>query len=255
MVRILIIEDEIPARNKLKRFISALEIETEIIAEISTVQEGINFLENTEVDIIFSDIELLDGNVFEIYANTSVKCPIIFSTAYDQFWMDAFESNGIEYLLKPYSQERFEKAWGKFLMLHNPLRGNDDVIKKLKLILGEKEIKSEYKKRFSINSQQGIYFLETENILYFEAENSVIFAYDIFDKRHLTNFLTLKEVEEKIDPYKFFRVNRSELVQKQWVEKIERHSKNTLSIKLKGLQKILFTSQSNTSNFRKWIDE
>jgi len=119
MIKILIIEDEIPARRKLKRFIAELEISTKIVSEIDTVEQGIEFLQNNQTDIIFSDIELLDGNAFEIYHEVPVSCPIIFTTAYDQFWMGAFESNGIDYLLRPFSQERFQKAWDKFLLLRN----------------------------------------------------------------------------------------------------------------------------------------
>ena len=117
MIRVLIIEDEIPARNKLKRFLKELDTKIEIVDEIDTVEAAINFLINKQVELIFSDIELLDGNAFEIYNKVSVNCPIIFTTAYNQFWMNAFESNGIEYLLKPFSKERFQKAWNKFLYL------------------------------------------------------------------------------------------------------------------------------------------
>ena len=112
MIKVVIIEDEIPARNKLKRFISELETPIEIVAEIDTVEKAVVFLKNSSVDLIFSDIELLDGNAFEIYDQVNISCPVIFTTAYDQFWMNAFESNGIEYLLKPFSQSRFQKKHG-----------------------------------------------------------------------------------------------------------------------------------------------
>ena len=95
MINILIIEDEVPARNKLKRFLEALATKTSILAEIDNVEEAVGFLKTTKPDLIFSDIELLDGNAFEIYNQVAITCPIIFVTAYDQFWMDAFESNGI----------------------------------------------------------------------------------------------------------------------------------------------------------------
>ena len=99
MIKILIIEDEIPARKKLKRFLEELDSTAKVIAEIDNVVSAVAFLKSTSVDLIFSDIELLDGNAFEIYKEVSISCPIIFTTAYDQFWMNAFESNGIAYLL------------------------------------------------------------------------------------------------------------------------------------------------------------
>ena len=119
MIKILIIEDEKPARNKLRRFIEELDLTIEIIGETDTVESSLSFLKNNSPDLIFSDIELLDGNVFEVYNQVPVSCPIIFTTAYDQYWMEAFDGNGIAYLLKPFSKERFQKSWEKFLMIRN----------------------------------------------------------------------------------------------------------------------------------------
>ena len=100
-INILIAEDEIPARKKLKRMLDGLDKPTTVVAEVDTVSKGIAFLESHSVDLIFSDIELLDGNSFEIYKQVPVRCPVIFTTAFDQFWMNAFECNGVDYLLKP----------------------------------------------------------------------------------------------------------------------------------------------------------
>ena len=96
MIKVVIIEDEIPARKKLKRFIEELNTPVEIVSEIDTVRSAIDFFKNNQVDVVFSDIELLDGNAFEIYSQVSIKCPIIFTTAYDQFWMNAFENTKVK---------------------------------------------------------------------------------------------------------------------------------------------------------------
>lgn len=255
MVKILILEDEIPARKKLKRFLEELDIQIEIIAEIDTVAMGVSFLKNNTADLIFSDIELLDGNSFEIYSQVSISCPIIFTTAYDQFWMDAFESNGIDYLLKPFSQKRFLKAWDKFLMLRNSLNDNNRLLSNLSNLLEQNFAKRSFKKRFTVNNHQVIYFLDIENISYFEASEGVVFAYDTTDKKHVLTESTLKEIEEQLDPLVFFRLNRSELVNKQHIEKIEHYTKNSLAVKLKGCQKRLTTSQTNTALFRTWIEQ
>ena len=255
MTKILIIEDEIPARKKLKRFIEELNLPTEIIAELDTVQSAVDFLKNHKPDLIFSDIELLDGNAFEIYQQVSVSCPIIFTTAYDQFWMDAFDGNGIAYLLKPFSKERFQKAWDKYLLLGNATSKEENAIVNLTKLFQQNFSEKQYKKRFSINTNQGIYFLETENILFFEANEGVIFAYDTKGKKHLLTETTLKEIEEQLNPLDFFRINRSEFVHKTFIEKIERYNKNTLAIKLKGFETYLKTSQSNTATFREWVEK
>lgn len=255
MIKILIIEDEIPARKKLKRFLEALDHKTEVVAEIDTVETAIEFLNHSSVDLIFSDIELLDGNAFEIYNRVQVSCPIIFTTAYDQFLMSAFESNGIAYLLKPYSKERFQIAWDKFLLFRNSTSNENQQLNKLTKLIQKNFEKKAYKKRFTINTHQGIYFLDTENITFFEASESVIFAFDITGRKHLLNKSTLNEIEKQLSPEYFFRINRSTVINKQHVEKIERYTKNIFAIKIKAGKNYLKTSQSKTASFREWIEK
>jgi len=255
VIKILIIEDEIPARKKLKRFLETLDTKTKVAAEIDTVETAIEFLNHSSVDVIFSDIELLDGNAFEIYNRVQVSCPIIFTTAYDHFLMSAFESNGIAYLLKPFSRERFQIAWDKFLLFRNSTSNENQQLNNLTKLIQQNFEKKAYKKRFTINTHQGIYFLDTENITFFEASESVIFAFDITGRKHLLNKSTLKEIEEQLSPEYFFRINRSTLINKQHVEKIERYSKNILAIKIKAGKNYLKTSQSNTASFREWIEK
>lgn len=254
-MKILIIEDEIPARKKLKRFIDELEDSIEIVAELDTVSAAINYLQHNAVDLIFSDIELLDGNAFEIYKQVKINCPIIFTTAYNQFLMNAFETNGIEYLLKPFSKERFLSAWQKYLILNRSSSKSDDILERLNVILQHNKPGNDFKKRFTINSNHGIYFLEIEKITHFEAEEGVVFAYDNLGKKHIIAEKTLKDVELKLNPIDFFRINRSELINKNYLEKIERFNKNVLAIKIKDSDKFLKTSQSNTALFREWIDK
>ena len=255
MIKILIIEDERPARKKLKRLIEELDTETVVVAEIDTVETAVDFLTNNKVNLIFSDIELLDGNAFEIYQQVPVSCPIIFSTAYDQFWMNAFESNGIAYLLKPFSKGQFQKAWDKFLLFQNIPSDDNSILSNLTKLLEQKFAEKPFKKRFTVRTSHGIYFFDTENITYFESREGVIFAFESVGKKHLLNQSSLKEIEELLNPSDFFRINRSELVNKQHIEKIERYGKNTLAIKVKGNENYLVTSQSNTPAFREWLEK
>ena len=255
MIKVLIIEDELPARKKLRRFLEELKSPVEILSEIDTVEEAIQFLKNATVDIIFSDIELLDGTAFEIYGQVSVKCPIIFTTAYDQFWMDAFDTNGIAYLLKPFSKERFQTAWDKFLLLTTKPSTSENEIQALFRMMESKLMSKTFKNRFTIHNHHKISFLPTSEISYFEADEGVVFAVDIIGKQHLLRESTLKEIEVLLNPADFFKINRSALVQRQNMEKIERYDKNTLAIKMKGRTNFLKTSQSTTASFRKWLEE
>ena len=255
MIKILIIEDEIPARKKLRRFIEEIDSETEIVNEIDSVHTAIAFLKQENVDLIFSDIELLNGNAFEIFNQVTIVCPIIFTTAYDNFWMNAFETNGIEYLLKPFSKERFKKAWDKFTILNTANSTDQSLLTNLSKLIEQTITPKLYKKRFTIHTYQKIYFLETANITYFEANEGVIFAFDKMGGKHLLSESTLKELEELLNPDDFFRINRSELIGKEHIEKIEHYTKNALAIKIKGYENFLKTSQSNTAGFRQWIEK
>jgi DNA-binding LytR/AlgR family response regulator len=256
MIKVLIIEDEIPARKKLRRLLDELDAQIEIIAEIDTVTKSISFLQNNAVDLILSDIELLDGNVFAVFSQVQLTCPIIFTTAYDQFWLDAFDGNGIAYLLKPFSKERFLKAWDKFITLRGTSAATDkaQVLEMLSRLIEQRFVPKSFKKRFAIHHHQGIYFLDVAKISFFEAKEGVVFAHDDTGKKHLLKEPTLKTLEEQLDPAEFFRLNRSELVNKFQIEKIATHTKNTLSVKLKGCQKYLNSSQLNTATFRAWIE-
>lgn len=246
---VLIIEDELPARRKLKRYIDQLEADVQVAAECATVEEAILFFEKGgQADLIFSDISLQDGNAFEIYQEIALKSPIIFTTAYDNHMLKAFESNGIDYLLKPFTFERFEKAWKKFLLFTQQHAFPQKSTAKPESFEG-------YKSRFIINTTKDSYFLEVENIAYFLSEGGVVKAIDQHGKGHILNTPTLKEIEDSVDPGQFFRINRGELVHKPAIERMERYGKNNLAIKVRGIDKPLITSQSATATFREWVEK
>lgn len=248
-IDVLIIEDELPARRKLKRYLDQLEQAPLVVAECATVEEAILFFENGgKADLIFSDISLQDGNAFDIYQEIALKSPIIFTTAYDNHMLKAFESNGIDYLLKPFTFERFEKAWKKFLLFTQ-----QHAIPQKQTI--NSPTSEGFKSRFIINTVKDSYFLEVGNIAYFLSEGGVVKAIDQQGKSHILNTPTLKEIEDSVDPALFFRINRGELVHKPAIERMERYGKNNLAIKVRGIDKPLITSQSATAAFREWVEK
>jgi len=254
MIKVVIIEDEAPARKKLRKHLERTGESILVVKEIETVTDTRAFFEShSEVDLIFSDIELRDGNVFEIYSQLAIEAPIIFTTAYNQFWMNAFETNGIEYLLKPYSFSRFERAWNKYISLKNNMNGtHEDMIKKLDAYYQNKLVdKPVYKEYIPVKSNSSIYFLKVEDITFIQADYGVIFAYDSVSKRHILNQNSLKELQEMLNPQIFFKINRSELVNRNYIEKIDRYTKNTLSIQIKS--HLLKTSQNTTAAFNNWL--
>ncbi|NMM49769.1 LytR/AlgR family response regulator transcription factor [Marinigracilibium pacificum] len=257
MVKVIIIEDESAARNKLRRFIETLDQGISIVNELTTLDEVESFFsEETKVDLIFSDIELRDGNVFEVLKNYDVEIPIIFTTAYNQFWMNAFETSGIEYLLKPFDYSRFEKAWNKYRKLISDNQTKSPLLAELKDLLagGSVNAKESFKTRFSFRSGNDLGFINVSDIKYFEVDNGVIFIHSKDSRKVISTYSTLAELYESLDPEQFFQINRSEIVSKSYIESIQRFTKNIIAIKLYGAKEFLKTSQSKTSEFYSWVE-
>lgn len=255
MFKVVIIEDEPLARSKLKRLLQDLPDEITVIAELSSVTETDHWLSSGgDADLIFSDIELTDGNVFQCYQRHTPPCPLIFITAYDAFMLQAFDSHGIAYLLKPYSSDKLRQAWLKF----RHLTGNGQLpelgsLHQLQTLLSNLAAsQATYTSRIPIRQQQQIYFLDVNEIAYIQADGSLIMAFDNSGKRHYLPYNSLQAAEAALDPTRFFRLNRSEIVQSQSIERLERYCKNTLAVYLRsGIQ--LKTSQSRTSEFNRWL--
>ncbi len=254
-MNVLIFEDEVPAYEKLVLLIEKELPECEIKGWARSVEEAKSLIDKTDqIDLVFSDIELLDGNSFEIYKAVDLECPIIFSTAFDQYLFDAFQVNGIAYLLKPYTRQKFQEAIEKYKTLfqsteHSSLDAN--VIEELKSII--ESDKKTYKKRFSVKKKGGIKILNVSDLIAFEANGDFCTALDKDVQKHIVNY-TLGEIESKIDPSKFFRINRSEIINIDYIENIEPYFKNKLAIKMKTLSDPLYTSRAKTPLFRNWLD-
>ncbi|MGG8495388.1 LytR/AlgR family response regulator transcription factor [Tenacibaculum sp. TC6] len=258
MIKVLIVEDELPARKKLKKYIESYPQPITIVDELETVEEVLEFFTTaTDVDLIFSDIELRDGNVFEAYKKLAIQIPIIFITAYNQFWMHAFETSGIEYLLKPYSFERFEKAVGKYASLKSSMAvdNNNSVLQKLEAFLATKEekVSKNYQEFIAVKTSQYTYFLKIEEIVYFQADYGIVVAYDAHTKKHVLNQSSLKVIEDMVNPSVFFKINRSELLNRNYIEKISRYTKNIVAINIQNSETVLKTSQNKTAEFNSWL--
>lgn len=254
-MKILILEDEIPAYQKLLSFVQFEIPNHQLIGWARSVEEAKLLLSGGQTpDLILSDIELLDGNSFEVFENSTINCPIIFCTAFDKYVLKAFQTNGIAYLLKPYTLENFQEAFHKYSTLFakdEPQNIDNQVFQELKNML--KQGKKSYKQRFTIKKKGGIKLIETKDIAYFEANGDFCQGIDTTGQKHVINF-TLSDIENKIDPVSFFRINRSQLINISFIEKIEPYFKNRLSIKMTVGKDTLLTSGTKTPEFRKWIE-
>ncbi|MFD2564044.1 LytR/AlgR family response regulator transcription factor [Aquimarina rubra] len=254
-MNILILEDEIPAYQKLTSNLDDF-FEEPISHDWSrTVADGSRFLKNNKYDFILSDIQLLDGTSFDLFNNVNVDCPIIFCSAHDEYLFQAFNTNGIAYILKPYSQNDFKKALEKYQSLFK--QGNYSSLDKttinvLKSAMQEEQV--QYKKRFVIKRTKGIQLLNVIDISLIVASGDFCVATDSSGKTHPV-LEKIGILIAQLNPKKFFRINRSQIIHIEYIETIENHFKNRLLIKLKGVKEKVMTSSATTSEFRKWIEE
>lgn len=254
-MKILMIEDEQRAGEKLQDLIKKHTGKIQSLNWLRSVEDTIAYLTSGHnPDLIFSDIELLDGNAFEIYKQIPLKCPIIFCTAYNQFYLDAFKTNGIAYLLKPYTEDEFKEALAKHRTLFQSKQTTalqPELLHQLQELLNPP--KKKYKQTFTVKKATGVYLLNTKEITYFQAQGDFILAHDFSGNKHILNY-SLTAIEGMIDPGQFFRINRSEIVNFDAIVKYYAYIKNRLEIYLKEDKTTLYTSNSRTSDFRSWVE-
>lgn len=254
-MKILILEDEIPAHQKLVKYLSDYFNDTISQDWARSITEGKELLSHNSYDFILSDIQLLDGISFDLFDEIKINCPIIFCSAHDDYLFKAFNTNGIAYILKPYSKADFNKAIEKYQSLFNQGNYNSlnsETLSNLKSALQEEN--TSYKKRFVIKKSKGIQLLNVVDISMIEASGDFCIATDFNGKRH-TISQTLTSIFQQLNPNKFFKINRSEIINIDFINNIESHFKNRLLITLEGVQEKPMTSTSITSEFRKWLEQ
>lgn len=252
---LLILEDEIPAYQKLLSHLKTF-FEGDVTSHWArSIVEGKDLLEANSYDLILSDIKLLDGISFDLFNAVEVSCPIIFCSAYDDYLFQAFNTNGIAYILKPYTNTDFIKALEKYQSLFKQgeydSKLSNETLNALKLALQEEQ--TNYKKRFVIKRPNGIQLLNTSEISLIEASGDFCIAIDKEGKRHPIS-QTIGSIVQQLSPNKFFKINRSQIVHIDYIEQIESHFKNRLLITIKGCKEKAMTSTSITSDFRKWLE-
>jgi len=250
-MKVVVIGDEPLAAEQLCDYARRYNPGVAILGVLTSVKEAVSwFRDHTAPDLILSDIELLDGNVFRLFEQVEIPCPIIFTTAYDHFLLQAFDKNGIGYLLKPLEYEKFAAAMRKFEQLQRSftLLGGE-LLRELKATLAQPR----YKERFVIKAKGGIYMLETRRVAYIQIRDEIPFAYDDQGSRYPLNE-TLNQLEKTLAPLMFFRINRSEIVNIHFIEKLEPYFNDRLSIKIKRLGVTLISSINRTPELRRWIE-
>ncbi|KAB8155022.1 response regulator [Kordia sp. TARA_039_SRF] len=254
-MRILILEDEIPAYEKLLSNLESYFPETFSHDWARSNEKARTLLAQENYDFILSDIQLLDGISFDVFNTVKIDCPIIFCSAHDEYLFEAFRTNGIAYILKPYTKEDIRQALDKFQSFfktesYQPI--HNDTINLLKSALKQEE--RHYKKRFVIKKSKGIQLLNVSDISLIEASGDFCLAMDFKGKKYPISD-TLGNIQQLLNPLKFFRINRSQITHIDYIENIESHFKNRLLIQLTGIKEKVMTSSSTTSDFRKWLEQ
>lgn len=252
-MRVVIIEDEVLAAEKIDGFIRKFDNDVKVAGSLDCIKSAVQWFDENEMpDLAFCDIELLDGNVFKLFESVSMTCPIIFTTSYDKYLMEAFNVNGIAYLLKPFDYNSFEGAMKKYETLKsnfNPLDKN--FIEQLKQSVGSKD--KSYKQRFAVKSAKGIYIIATKDIAFIQVVSGIVYAFTKKGKKYPLNH-SMNDLETLLDPNNFFRINRSEMINIDFIEKLESYFNDRLSIQVMNFDDRLIVSTGRTPELRKWID-
>lgn len=252
MTKIFIVEDEKPAAKRLSNLIMEIMPETEIVDYADSVQSATEYLLNhPQPDLMMLDIQLGDGISFDIFKQVKINCPVIFTTAYDEYAIKAFELNSIDYLLKPVSREALAKSIEKF----ETLRRQNTVFDINTLIPLLENSKKAYKKRFLISIAERLVSIDTTEIAYFTSFDKNTFLVNHQGMYYAID-LSLDTLDEMLDPQQFFRVNRQFIVSVGSIDKIHLLSRSRLKIKLKPTPKEdVLVSNARTHQFREWLDK
>ncbi|WP_029034592.1 LytR/AlgR family response regulator transcription factor [Salinimicrobium terrae] len=245
----LIIEDEKPAARRLQRMLEKLEVK--VITTLHSVEEATEWLrKNQNPDLIFLDIQLSDGLSFEIFEHTEVHSPIIFTTAYDEYALQAFKLNSIDYLLKPLDDEELAVALEKFKKTRFSNQKEID-FKTLKSLLNIPN--SDYKKRFSIQVGQHLKLIDISEIVCFYSENKGTYLHNKSNRSYMLDS-SLDKLETEINPEIFFRVNRKYIIAMEAIADILTYSNTRLEVKLKDYnEEQIIVSRERVKAFKEWL--
>jgi len=248
-MKAIILEDETRAANHLERLLAKVAPTILVIAKLESVRDGVKYLQNNpEPNLIFSDIQLADGLSFEIYKQVAVGCPIIFTTAYDHYAIEAFQTNGIDYLLKPIEEERLLKAIEKAQHFAPGL-----VLEKL-LAMNKPAGEKSYKSRFMVKVGDKIKSVPVEEILVFYSQEKASFIRTIDAHTYCIDY-ALDQLEPMLDPEKYFRINRKYIVSIDACTNILAWTNSRLRLKIEGIDDSdIIVARERVVEFKNWLD-
>jgi DNA-binding LytR/AlgR family response regulator len=252
-MNILIVEDEELAQKKLQKTLAAVDPNANVVGITDSIKTTVDWLRaNNSADLILMDIELADGQSFEVFNLVDVKAPVIFTTSYDEYALKAFKVNSVDYLLKPVQTEELQAALAKYNKLAGSSKPDvnlETLVNQIKQQLQPKE----YRKRFLVKHAQKLVSVDVEEIAYFYSDGRLNF-FKTFDNKKFVVDYTMDELEEMLDPTSFFRISRSFFVAINAIEKIDDYFGNRLILQLNPVvDKEALVSREKVSDFKKWM--
>lgn len=252
-MKVIIVEDELAASDNLAYLLNSLDPTIEIEQVLESVKDAVAFFTKPyDASLIFMDIHLADGLSFEIFEKAELTTPIIFTTAYDQYALKAFKVNSIDYLLKPIDEEELQEALNKFKN-RAPKGGIDrqQIEGLLNLIGGERK---NYRETFLVAHRDQLIPLKTDNIAYFRIDTGVVKACTFTNQSYVLDN-KLEEIEEELNPTKFFRINRQFIVQKDALESIKVYFNGKLIVVLNpNCDERVIVSKAKATPFKNWVN-
>ena len=250
-MKVIIIEDEKPSARRLRRMLDYLNVKAETL--LHSVEESVAwFKENTHPDLIFLDIQLSDGLSFEIFESVDIKSAVIFTTAYDEYALQAFKLNSIDYLLKPIDEAELEKAINKYqerMPQQQPVTLDFNDIKNLLV----NPIERAYKKRFSVKVGQHLKLINIDDIECFYSENKGTYAYTSDGRNYLLD-TTLELLEHELEPQVFFRISRKFFVNINAIKDMIHYTNSRLQIKLNTFdEQEVIVARERVKDFKDWL--
>ncbi|GAB3491354.1 LytTR family DNA-binding domain-containing protein [Spirosoma knui] len=261
-MNLFIIEDEIVAADRIKELVQQTVPDARIVGWADSIETSVQFLRNTtaspdQPDLILMDIELVDGQSFEIFQEVEVPCPVIFTTAYDEYALQAFKVHSIDYLLKPIQREELQNSLIKFRQLSDrykptvPTFNVNALIEELRQSTAP--VAAAPREHFLVRQGQRLISLAVNEVAYFYTEDRVTFL-KTHDGRYYPVDQTLDEVEQQIDERQFFRASRQYLVARPAVSTVYVHLNGKLKLTLKpATTEMLFVSRDRAPEFKKWL--
>ncbi len=251
-MNILIIEDEPRTARLLKEFILAVDDSHTVLGICDSVESTVQFLQTTmhRIDLLFMDIQLADGNSFEIFGKVTITAPVIFCTAYEDHFLEAFKSNGIDYILKPFHESDIEQAFRKLDQIRASLLLAPSLPVRLEQVLANRTQSS-----FLIKFREKMYPVAVRDIAAVALENEVVYLYTFNKEKHAV-FRPIDDIESALDPQTFFRINRQMILNRDAIFEMEPFFNRRVIVTLKiSTADRPLVSRLKVSPFLEWVEK